>query len=287
MLVFPSQFFLLQNLVDYAGLFPPAGLSLESSLANYRRYQQGEAAFLLGRLICPSSRLGDLSALLVADDELLLSVLVQDPQEVEAIEEFHRNVSPRVRVDTLEVRWNGLESARAWLQRWNYSMFFEVQGTQVEPAARVVAEVGRRAGLKLRTGSIEPEGFPALSSIAEFLSIASQYAVPYKCTAGLHHARNGHYRLTYEPESPSGPMLGFLTLFGIACLHWHRQLPASTLVEALQDGQLEVTQSALQWRDYRVTLEQIQEFRACGGRSFGSCSFDEPHQELREMGWIC
>jgi hypothetical protein len=48
---------LLDRFIDYAGMFPPAGLSCEVALANYKRYRKGEHAWILGRLVIPAGEL--------------------------------------------------------------------------------------------------------------------------------------------------------------------------------------------------------------------------------------
>ena len=47
---------LLQGIVDYAGVFPPAKLPLSTSLDNYLRYCQGDDAWMLGKLVLPIIR---------------------------------------------------------------------------------------------------------------------------------------------------------------------------------------------------------------------------------------
>src|ERR1700733_12262320 len=48
---------LLRGLIDYAGLFPPAGLAMDAAVRNYDGYRNGEYAWMLGRLIVPAARL--------------------------------------------------------------------------------------------------------------------------------------------------------------------------------------------------------------------------------------
>ena len=50
---------LLENLIDYAGLFPPASLPMERALANYDAYRRGEHSWILGRFIVPLSKLSE------------------------------------------------------------------------------------------------------------------------------------------------------------------------------------------------------------------------------------
>src|SRR5436309_1541360 len=50
---------LMTGLVDYAGLFPPAQLSMADAAANYLQYRASGDAWMLGRFVCPAPRLGE------------------------------------------------------------------------------------------------------------------------------------------------------------------------------------------------------------------------------------
>src|SRR5690625_3020932 len=54
---------LLKDVVDYAGLFPPARLHLADAFTNYLRYQQGPDAWMLSRFVIRAEQLPDLTAL--------------------------------------------------------------------------------------------------------------------------------------------------------------------------------------------------------------------------------
>ena len=51
---------LFDSLIDYAGLFPPAGLDMCAAVQNYATYHAGEFAWMLGRFIQPVTRLQEL-----------------------------------------------------------------------------------------------------------------------------------------------------------------------------------------------------------------------------------
>ena len=51
---------LLERIIDYAGLFPPAKLPLDDAIKNYARYRRDAEAWMLGRFVIPASRLGEL-----------------------------------------------------------------------------------------------------------------------------------------------------------------------------------------------------------------------------------
>ena len=59
------------------------------------------------------------------------------------------------------------------------------------------------------SGGVTPVAFPAAHQVIDFIAACEREAVPFKATAGLHHAVRGDYRLTYEPESPVSTMYGF------------------------------------------------------------------------------
>ncbi|MCI0380098.1 MAG: hypothetical protein L0215_21145, partial [Gemmataceae bacterium] len=52
----------LANIVDYAGIFPPAKLPLDEAWRNYLQYRTLPHAWLLGRFICPAARLTELDS---------------------------------------------------------------------------------------------------------------------------------------------------------------------------------------------------------------------------------
>ena len=60
----PSLRALLDGVIDYAGLFPPARLPLGEAVRNYLRYRRDPDSWMLARFVCPSARLDDLGVLL-------------------------------------------------------------------------------------------------------------------------------------------------------------------------------------------------------------------------------
>jgi len=63
---------LLADLIDYAGLFPPAALSMQDAVRNYARYAEGDHAWMLGKFVVPEARRVEVPA------EFPLSVLGVD-----------------------------------------------------------------------------------------------------------------------------------------------------------------------------------------------------------------
>ncbi len=108
----------MENLIDYAGLFPPADLSILELIQNYARYRQEPECWMLGRFIIPARRLGELTAvgsdILAADEPFSFSVIggsgsdaggfrANLRQDAEAIRQFANQHGERVKVDIFEV----------------------------------------------------------------------------------------------------------------------------------------------------------------------------------------
>lgn len=144
--------------------------------------------------------------------------------------------------------------------------------------------------LKIRTGGITADAFPAPDQIAAFLVHAAAADVPFKATAGLHHAVRAHYPLTYEPNCSSAVMHGFLNLFLAATLVRTRGLEgpegiriATAMLEETDPGAFRFSDSLVTWREYGVTDQDLAEAREQFCLSYGSCAFDEPLTELQRL----
>jgi hypothetical protein len=80
-------------------------------------------------------------------------------------------------------------------------------------------------------------------------------------------------------------MYGYLNLFVAAALLYTGQ-NEDTALAALEDDDstaFSFSDNAIQWREERITLEQVANFRSRFGISFGSCSFREPVDELASL----
>lgn len=235
---------LLEHLVDYAGLFPPAALTMQDAVRNYARYGEGEYAWALGKFVVPQARATEVPP------EFPLSVLGVD--EVKATSEEEIAEFP--------------------------------PGAYVEIADIALLDAIKRHGqrAKIRTGGITPDAFPAIENIAEFLRACKAKGVAFKATAGLHHPLRCVRPLTYEPNAPLGTMHGFLNVFLAAALLDHAD---GILVES-DPKAFTFDDDGASWRGHRVSTADIIAMRRDFATSFGSCSFEEPIGDLKELGWL-
>jgi hypothetical protein len=290
---------LLDHSIDYAGLFPPATLGMRPALENYARYRAGSEAWALGRFVVPAGRLGELESVAAdllpksPDDPWRLSVLLgPDPAaDVRLLGELncrHAAAGAGALVaDMVELKADTAEAIEAALTKLprHLTAFVELPVTR-DPAPALTAVARHGAGAKVRTGGVTADAFPTAGDLLRFLRAAVSARVPFKATAGLHHPIRAQYRLTYEPDSPSGTMYGFLNLF-LAAAFLRQEMAdgdAARLLEETDPASLAFDPSGgITWRGHRLDAEALVESRARGLGSFGSCSFEEPIGDLASL----
>ena len=137
-------------------------------------------------------------------------------------------------------------------------------------------------GYKLRTGGVKADAFPSSEQIARALVTPKTHELPIKFTAGLHHPSR-QFR-----DEVKTKMHGFLNVLGAAVLAAEHQWDADQAVMTLEDedpDSFSFTDDFFAWRDWRIDTERLQ-YRRKFVRSFGSCSFDEPRDDLRVLGFL-
>ncbi|HEY6446005.1 MAG TPA: hypothetical protein VIY53_06070 [Acidobacteriaceae bacterium] len=289
---------LLTGLIDYAGLFPPAGLGMDAAVRNYGSYVDGEHAWMLGRFIVPATRLEEYAEAVrnagMDASAWSLSVLAS-AADADVVARFNTGAdesgaSGLGSIDALEIKAAGAREIQDAAQAFggNSQLYFETPPEKWPSLLQATAVAKARA--KIRTGGEVPGAIPEESRVLEFLRIASERRLAFKATAGLHHPLRGMQRLTYKPDSPTGVMHGFLNVFCAAALLWHepgqRQEAAWMLSE--RDADAITMDEAMTWHNSGVmlTAEQIHVAREQFCIGFGSCSFTEPIEDLRKLGWL-
>jgi hypothetical protein len=289
---------LLTGLIDYAGLFPPAGLTMDAAVRNYGSYVDGEHAWMLGRFIVPAARLEEYAEAVrsagIDASTWSLSVLAT-AADANVIARFNTGADEAGAggsgsIDTIEIKAASAREMQDAAQAFggNYQLYFETPPEKWHSLLQATAVAKARA--KIRTGGEVPSAIPEESRVLEFLRIASERRIAFKATAGLHHPLRAMQRLTYKPDSPQGVMHGFLNLFCAAALLWHepeqRQEAAWMLSE--RDADAITMDEAMTWHNSGVmlTAQQIHEARERFCIGFGSCSFTEPVEDLRKLGWL-
>ena len=134
--------------------------------------------------------------------------------------------------------------------------------------------------------------FPTAESVVTFLQSCIAHRVPAKATAGLHHPLRGNYRLRYDDGAPTSPMFGYLNVFMTAALlaGGGSKTDALLLLEESSPSALDVNDLHVGWRgaDGLAAFDRalLQRVRHTLLVSFGSCSFTEPVEESRALGFV-
>jgi len=250
---------LLANAIDYAGLFPPAGLPMREAAANYERYGQGAERGLLGRFVVPLAQARQTNQ--PGDRLSLLAPLsgVTGPGCYEVKGSPSDAPIPTGAIVYFECPVEGL--------------------TDVKRAG---------AGAKIRTGGLTAELIPSPSEVAAFILECARLRLAFKATAGLHHAIRSEYPLTYEPGSARATMHGFLNLLIASALAWHGAGKAVVqgAIEERDPGSLGFEDDGAGWREHRLSFNELAAARAEFITGFGSCSFDEPVAEMKALGLL-
>jgi hypothetical protein len=276
---------LLAGLIDYAGLYPPASLDMQSAVENYRAFRHDKNAYALGRFIVDSNRVDEFLAAAGSVQDMRLSVIVSQSVDSDRLREL---IEQGVWIEAIEMK----AGSRADVERISRYLpegvetYFEVPVEPVQPdmLCAISATGGR---VKLRMGGVIPEAFPSSGAVARALVAFARAGLAFKATAGLHHPLRSNHRLTYSPESPKGLMHGFVNLMCAAALiHSGGDADeAEQILEEQDPAAWTLTPQAIAWRSHCWTVDHLSETRK-KFVSFGSCSFEEPIRDMETLGWL-
>ena len=284
---------LMSGMIDYAGLFPPAALDMRAAVRNYADYISGDDSWALGGLVVPAARLAEFSDVFndvccgEREKTWLLSVLgSEDPADnVTRISGFTQGATL---IDAVEMKAATPQEAENLISRLPDGLiaYIEFPPAKVDEMLPLLARSGVRA--KVRMGGLTPDAIPDSAAVAQFLIACADAQVPFKATAGLHHAIRDNYPLTYDADSPSATMHGFVNVFLAAALAWigkDEQAVLATLEEE-SPKEFRFTEDNVCWHKNALTTIQIGTMRRDFGIDFGSCSFEEPIEEVKALGWL-
>jgi hypothetical protein len=288
---------LLTRTIDYAGLFPPASLDLEPALRNYAEYVRTPERWMLGAFVLPVGKFevaAQQLSLFAAEHPLEISALgpkTADPSTFaaaletirKAIETIQKHADGVAVVRQLEMPFPGaaaldsLGEAGRIFHEMKPRVFLEAPPN--EAPATIAALAGSGLGFKLRTGGVTADAFPSGAQISCSLVAAARHRVPIKFTAGLHHP------VKLFHESVQTKMHGFLNVLGagvLAAEHGWSETQTEEMLAEEEPHALVFGDDVFRWRDWQISSDQIavrREFVV----SLGSCSFDEPRDDLHAL----
>ena len=284
---------LLRGAIDYAGLFPPAQLSMAEAVASHASYIGSEDAWALGRFVLPAARLDEFAreaAPLLpragAREPWRLSVLLAPDADPGPLAQFNAQHAGAALIDTVEVKASSPEeiAAAGALARTMVTYVEIPVDRDPAPLVDAIRAVGARA--KIRTGGVTADAFPTPQEVLRFMKACLAASVPFKATAGLHHPLRDEYALTYAPDAPRGTMYGYLNVFLAAA--WLAaglpDEPALALLEERDPSAFAIEDDVVRWNDRVLTAAELSRARERVVTGFGSCSFREPLDDAEALG---
>jgi hypothetical protein len=278
---------LLAGLFDYAGLYPPASLSLHTAATRYLEHRSSPRASALGRFIVNLDRLDEVRA--IAADSLgdfTLSVIAAENSDWAVLA---KQIDSGLPIESVEIKCTQLYEIENIIQQIPHHVvaYFEVPiHANSVPALEAIQIAGARA--KIRMGGVVPEAIPSVPDVAQMLKTLADLRLPFKATAGLHHPLRSKHLLTYHPQSPAGVMHGFVNLSAAAALLFFggEVEEATRLLADENPVAWQVRADSLRWRDRSWTAGQLGTLRRDFFFGIGSCSFEEPIHDLESLGWL-
>ena len=302
MVVSASLRVFLSSSIDYAGMFPPCSLALDPAVQNHASYVRSPEAWVLNTFVLPVQQFDSARPLLSNFDPLhSLRVTALGPKTANvdsfldaledadsAIRSFSKYGVDLVSIAQLEmflpddVEQVCLKKAKEIIG--DLPVFWEAPPDKAEKTIASLAKHNSDQdvatfGYKLRTGGVTADAFPTSAQIARALVKAGTHQLAIKFTAGLHHPMR-QFR-----EEVKTKMHGFLNVLGAAVLAAEHQWDANQAAMMLEDEDPEsfsFTDDFFAWRDWKIDTARLKSRRRFV-RSFGSCSFDEPRDDLRAL----
>jgi hypothetical protein len=305
MAVLASLRALLNQSIDYAGMFPPCSLALEAALRNHAQYVRSPGAWMLGAFVLPIEQFDPAKQLLSDfDPSHPLRVAALGPKAanadafMDALEDTDAAMRSLATYDVDLVSISHLEMflppdvdlaalKEAKLIIGDFPVFWEALPERAPETIALLAEYNSDGGsatfgYKLRTGGVTPDAFPSSAQIAGALATPATHQLPIKFTAGLHHP------LRQFRDEVKTKMHGFLNVLGAAVLAGEHRWDAQRTAMMLDDEyarSFSFTDDFFAWREWKIETERLG-YRRKFVRSFGSCSFDEPREDLRALGLL-
>ncbi len=279
----------LQAFVDDAAIFPPASTPLEQAVTEHAAHRSSDYAGLVGGFVVSDVKVADLAKLATGPDPLAVNLVVtggagaiepavtwvgrSEGLELRAVEfalrdeeDLAHNAGRLVKV---------VDSLGEALD--DVPVFAEPPIPRGIPSHGWLAALDELAAreicLKFRTGGLSDDLFPTSAQLASCIEASLDRELPFKCTAGLHHA------VRRRDEASGFEHQGFLNVL----------LATRTSLDG--GGPEEVTR-VLDETNGAALASRLTDDPDVAARtrrwftSFGSCSVLEAHEDLVELGLL-
>jgi hypothetical protein len=271
---------LFEGLVDDAAVYPPGSAPLHQAVKDHRRHRTTWYARIVGPLVVPASATVQLAELLGPDDDLAAGLIADTGLDgLRAVLPYAPGNVVHVEIAVAKRGEDPLPGLAALLDLLRevprLAAYAEIPLTfgilSALDALSVAVDEGLPVAAKFRTGGLAAELFPTPIELAAVICACRDRELPFKLTAGLHHA----IRHT-DPET------GFIH-------HGFLNVLVATAQAVNQGAEVADVAATLAGTDpvplieaTRVMLDESRPLWA----GFGSCSVTEPVEDLSRLGLL-
>jgi hypothetical protein len=288
-------------LIDYAGLFPPASVSMLQAVGEYDKATESARSWTFGRFLCPTSRLEELAGVATSTFQRgdggwsVGAIFDGDPGSSAAVaHDFHVEMAPAMEVSAAEAKItdptpSGIGELIDTIGSIGTDVvaFVEVDrgasiADQVASTAAELESRSRTGGAKLRCGGTTADLFPDVDEVTEFIVEASASRLAFKATAGLHQP------IRHFDQELSVWRHGFVNIL-IADAATDAGQPRSVvrdIVEETDPDAFSIGASMAAWRDVSLPGSALRRTRSKGFVAYGSCDLAEPTDALIDLGFL-
>ncbi|MGK4584129.1 hypothetical protein [Kitasatospora sp. HPMI-4] len=256
---------LFQGLFDDAAVFPPGDMPVPEAVPAHRVHRAAWYTEAVGPFLCGAGRLAELAAL----DSTGVQVVLVLPG---GVAQLGSAVAAPVNLVSVEVAaTTPVRKVVAALDERlpeGVTAVVEIPRDGRDLGQSLDALAGTPYRAKFRTGGLTAETFPSEAELAAFLTGCAERGLPYKCTAGLHHA------VRHTDPASGFEYHGFLNV-----------LLAAGAPERAGELLAERSGKVLAAMAGELTEGQIARIRG-SFTAFGTCSIVEPLADLAELGLL-
>lgn len=267
----------LEGLFDYAGLFPPAGLSLEAAVREYRSFEGTSAELLAASFVCPVGKLTELVEVWPRDEDLAVAIVASEDIEADLVK-IH-SLPGNFEIASYEAKAgdaNAIQKLGKRLSREEFESFLEIPlGPELADSLDAFTQFDQIFP-KARLGGTTPGSVPSTELVADFIVECDQLDLSYKLTAGLHHPFPNVNAETRDTQ------FGFMNILVAAHLCAELDWTRDEVIEALAQPA-----AAFKWGNVpEFQGQRLNDLASVRNilLSIGSCSIMEPLDDLRAAG---
>lgn len=321
-----SVFSFTEKLIDYAGLFPPAKLSLPIAFSNFLEYSNEKYEHMLSKFICPVNLLPQLENLICSRNSgskpFFISALSSGGNN---ISEFYLNLEKDLKIwkefvtgksgaaviNSFETRIPdkiiNTDESKDLTELINFiniisgdikkeisdpvMLFLEapLNVNRNDTAAALIEAICVHNQSGFTTGfKLRTGGVEAVSFPAsEHIAFCIRRCLDRKVP--MKFTAGLHHPFRHFGNEIGTKMHGFINVFASGIIAMRHDISDKEIEEVLNDedpSDFIFTDEYFSWKGWKISIEDIEFARRDLVLSFGSCSFDEPVADLKSLNLL-